>query len=166
MTVLSLVRLLVLFLAALATGALMVNWVGLARAMARLSSPAYVESHQATNDTFDPYMTVVVVGAALGGIVLAALPPGLTSLSGRLGLLGARGASSPRQLRARSAPDRFLAGAPARERSGLCLRPSDSREARRHRSPGRQSAASSALGHLVEKMRRCLIRTPSRPAAA
>jgi hypothetical protein len=112
MTVLSLVRLLVLFLAALATGALMVNWVGLARAMARLSSPAYVEFHQATNDTFDPYMPVVVVGAALGGIVLAALPPGLTSLSGRLGLLGARGASSPRQLRARSAPDRFLAGAP------------------------------------------------------
>ena len=89
MTIFSVVRLLVLLLAALATGALMVNWIGLARAMARLSSPAYVEFHQATNDTFDPYMPVVVVGAALGGIVLAALPPGLTSLSGRLALLGA-----------------------------------------------------------------------------
>jgi uncharacterized membrane protein len=89
MTIFSLVRLLVLFLAALATGALMVNWIGLARAMARLSSPTYVEFHQATNDTFDPYMPIVVVGAALGGIVLAALPPGLTSLSGRLALLGA-----------------------------------------------------------------------------
>ena len=57
--------------------------------MAHLSSSAYVEFHQATNDTFDPYMPVVMVGAALGGIVLAALPPGLTSVSGRLALFGA-----------------------------------------------------------------------------
>jgi hypothetical protein len=89
MTIFSLVQLLVLFLAALATGALMVNWIGLARAMARLSGPAYVEFHQATNDTFDPYMPMVVVGAALGGIVLAALPPGSTTVSGLLALLGA-----------------------------------------------------------------------------
>lgn len=89
MTIFFIVRLLVLFLAALATGALMVNWIGLARAMARLSSPAYVEFHQATNDTFDPYMPVVVVGAALGGAVLAALAPRLTSASGCLALIGA-----------------------------------------------------------------------------
>ena len=89
MTMFFLVRILILFLAALATGALMVNWIGLARAMARLSSPAYVEFHQATNATFEPYMPVIMVGAALGGIVLAALPPGLTAVSGRLALLGA-----------------------------------------------------------------------------
>jgi hypothetical protein len=89
MTIFSLVQLLVLFLAALATGGLMVNWIGLARAMARLSSPAYVEFHQATNDTFDPYMPIIVVGAALGGVVLAALAPESTSVSGRLALLGA-----------------------------------------------------------------------------
>ena len=89
MTIFFLVRLLVLFLAALATGALLVNWIGLARAMARLSRPAYVEFHQATNDTFQPYMPVVVVGAALSGLILAALPPGLMSVSGRLALLGA-----------------------------------------------------------------------------
>jgi len=89
MTIFSVVRIMVMFLAALATGALMVNWIGLARAMARLSSSAYVEFHQATNDTFDPYMPVVVVGAALGGVVLAALPPGSTSVSGHLALLGA-----------------------------------------------------------------------------
>jgi hypothetical protein len=89
MTIFSLLQLLVLFLAALATGALMVNWIGLGRAMARLSSPAYVEFHQATNHTFVPYMPIVVVGAALGGVALAALPPGLTSVSGHLALLGA-----------------------------------------------------------------------------
>jgi hypothetical protein len=89
MTIFSLVQILILFLAALATGALMVNWIGLTRAMARLSSPAYVEFHQATNATFVPYMPVIVVGAALGGIVLAALPPGPASVSGRLALFGA-----------------------------------------------------------------------------
>jgi hypothetical protein len=37
--------------------------------MSRLSSAsAYVEFHQATNKTFDPYMPIVVVGALLGGI--------------------------------------------------------------------------------------------------
>jgi len=89
MTIFSLAQILVLFVAALATGALMVNWIGLTRAMARLSSPAYVEFHQATNDTFVPYMPIVVVGAALGGIVLAALPPGSTTVSSHLALLGA-----------------------------------------------------------------------------
>jgi len=48
-----------------------------------------VEFHQATNDTFVPYMPIVVVGAALGGIVLAALPPGSTTVSSHLALLGA-----------------------------------------------------------------------------
>jgi hypothetical protein len=57
-----------LLLASLATGGLMVNWVGLARAMARISSAsAYTEFHQATNHTFDPYMPIVVIGAILGG---------------------------------------------------------------------------------------------------
>jgi hypothetical protein len=88
MTIFSLVRIFILFLAALATGALMVNWIGLARAMVRLSSPTYVEFHQATNATFQPYMPVIVAGAAVGGVVLAALPPGLTSVSGSLALFG------------------------------------------------------------------------------
>jgi hypothetical protein len=51
-------QLAVIFFAALATGALMVNWIGLGRAMSHLSAPAYVEFHQATNHTFDPYMLV------------------------------------------------------------------------------------------------------------
>lgn len=73
------IRLTVLMLAALATGGLMVNWIGLARAMARLSSASgYTEFHQATNQTFDPYMPIVVVGALLGGILLLALSPELT----------------------------------------------------------------------------------------
>jgi hypothetical protein len=57
------VRLLIVFLAALATGGLMVKWIGLARAMSRLSEAAYVELHQATNHTFNPYMPIVIVGA-------------------------------------------------------------------------------------------------------
>src|SRR5262249_41151297 len=58
--------------AALATGGLLVNWVGLARAMARVSSAsAYTEFHQATNRTFDPYMPIVVFGALFAGIALA-----------------------------------------------------------------------------------------------
>jgi uncharacterized membrane protein len=84
-------RLVVVFLAALATGGLMVNWVGLARAMSRLSQSAYVEFHQATNHTFDPYMPIVVVGAMLGGIVLAILSRGIGSLSGELAVAGAVG---------------------------------------------------------------------------
>ena len=39
--------------------------------MARLSASTYVEFHQATNHTFDPYMPIVVVCALLGGVVLA-----------------------------------------------------------------------------------------------
>jgi hypothetical protein len=49
------IRLVAILLAAVATGGLMVNWIGLARAMARVSSAsAYTEFHQATNRTFDP----------------------------------------------------------------------------------------------------------------
>ena len=44
----------------------MVNWIGLGRAMSRLSASTYVEFHQATNHTFDPYMPIVVMGAVLG----------------------------------------------------------------------------------------------------
>ena len=69
-------QLIVVFFAALATGGLMVNWIGLGRAMSRLSESTYVEFHQATNHTFNPYMPIVVVGALLGGIVLAILSPG------------------------------------------------------------------------------------------
>ena len=82
------VRLIVLLLAALATGGLMVNWIGLARAMERLSSAAYIEFHQATNRTFDPYMPIVVLGALFGGVALAAMAPGIHSASGRLAILG------------------------------------------------------------------------------
>jgi len=47
--------------------------------MSRLSASTYVEFHQATNHTFDPYMPIGVVGALLGGIVLAILSPGLSN---------------------------------------------------------------------------------------
>ena len=80
-------QLVVVFLAALATGGLLVNWIGLGRAMSRLSGSTYVEFHQATNHTFNPYMPIVVVGAILGGIVLAILSPGIDSLSGALAVL-------------------------------------------------------------------------------
>jgi uncharacterized membrane protein len=83
------IRLIVLLLAAFATGALLVNWVGLARAMARMSSAsAYTEFHQATNQTFDPYMPIVVFGALFGGVALVALSPGMGSLSGGLAIAG------------------------------------------------------------------------------
>src|SRR5262245_66377584 len=72
----------VVFFAALATGGLMVNWIGLGRAMSRLSVSTYVELHQATNHTFDPYMPIVVVGALLGGLVLAIISQGARSPSG------------------------------------------------------------------------------------
>jgi hypothetical protein len=79
-----------MLLAALATGGLMVNWVGLARAMAQLSSAsAYTEFHQATNRTFDPYMPIVVFGALFGGIALAVVSSGVNSASGQLAILGA-----------------------------------------------------------------------------
>jgi len=81
-------QLIVVFVAALATGGLMVNWIGLGRAMSRLSASTYVEFHQASNHTFQPYMPIVVVGALLGGIVLAMLSPGIHSLSGKLGIAG------------------------------------------------------------------------------
>jgi hypothetical protein len=78
-----------MLLAALATGGLMVNWVGLARAMGQVSSAsAYTEFHQATNRTFDPYMPIVVFGALLGGIALAAVS-GVNSASGQFAILGA-----------------------------------------------------------------------------
>jgi uncharacterized membrane protein len=82
------VQLVVVFFAALATGGLMVNWIGLGRAMSHLSAPTYVEFHQATNHTFDPYMPIVVAGALLGGIVLAILSPGIPSVSGELAIAG------------------------------------------------------------------------------
>jgi uncharacterized membrane protein len=78
----------VVVFAALATGGLMVNWIGLGRAMSLLSPSTYVEFHQATNRTFDPYMPIVVMGALLGGIVLATLSQGIHSLSGQLAIAG------------------------------------------------------------------------------
>jgi hypothetical protein len=78
-----------MLLAALATGGLMVNWVGLARAMGQVSSAsAYTEFHQATNRTFDPYMPIVVFGALFGGIALAVVS-GVYSPAGQLAILGA-----------------------------------------------------------------------------
>src|SRR5215831_14229217 len=76
-------ELIVLLIAALATGGLMVNWVGLARAMAPLSPSTYIEFHQSTNRTFDPYMPVVVIGATAGGIALA-VASGIHTASGQL----------------------------------------------------------------------------------
>ena len=81
-------QLAVVVFAALATGGLMVNWIGLGRAMSRLSASTYVEFHQATNHTFDPYMPIVVVGALFGGILLAILSPGIHSLPGELAIAG------------------------------------------------------------------------------
>jgi uncharacterized membrane protein len=86
------IRLVALLLAALATGGLMVNWIGLTRAMARISSAAaYTEFHQATNRTFDPYMPIVVFGAILGGVALAAVAPGVHAATGQLAITGAAG---------------------------------------------------------------------------
>jgi uncharacterized membrane protein len=82
------IQLAVVIFAALATGGLMVNWVGLGRAMSRLSVSTYVEFHQATNQTFVPYMPVVVIGSILGGIVLAIVSQGIHSLSGELAIAG------------------------------------------------------------------------------
>ena len=83
------IRLVTVLMAALATGGLMVNWVGLARAMERVSSAsAYTEFHQATNRTFDPYMPIVVFGALFGGIALALASSGVNSAAGQLAVLG------------------------------------------------------------------------------
>jgi uncharacterized membrane protein len=84
-------QLVVVFFAALATGGLMANWIGLGRAMSRLPVSTYVEFHQAANHTFDPYMPIVVVGALLGGIVLAIISGGIHSLSGELAIAGSVG---------------------------------------------------------------------------
>src|SRR5262249_10191944 len=83
-----LLQLVVVSFAALATGGLVVNWIGLGRAMSQQSASAYVEFHQATNRTFDPYMPIVVVGALLGGIVLVIGSPGIQSPSGELATVG------------------------------------------------------------------------------
>jgi protein-S-isoprenylcysteine O-methyltransferase Ste14 len=80
--------LIVLLFAALATGALIVNWIGLGRAMSRLSVSAYVEFHQHTNSTFDPYMPIVVIGALAGGVALAVMY-GVHSTPGQLAAAGA-----------------------------------------------------------------------------
>jgi uncharacterized membrane protein len=80
--------LIVLMFAALATGGLLVNWIGLGRAMSRLSVSAYVEFHQHTNRTFDPYMPIVVNGALAGGVALAVIY-GIHSIAGQLAAAGA-----------------------------------------------------------------------------
>ena len=77
-----------LLFAALATGGLIVNWIGLGRAMSRLSVSAYVEFHQHTNRTFDPYMPIVIIGALAGGVGLAVMY-GIHSMSGQLAAAGA-----------------------------------------------------------------------------
>jgi uncharacterized membrane protein len=80
--------LIVLMFAALATGGLLVNWMGLGRAMSRLSVSAYVEFHQHTNHTFVPYMPIVVIGALAGGVALAVMY-GVHSIPGQLAAAGA-----------------------------------------------------------------------------
>jgi hypothetical protein len=80
--------LIVLMFAALATGGLLVNWIGLGRAMSRLSVSAYVEFHQHTNRTFVPYMPIVVIGALAGGVALAVMY-GVHSIPGQLAAAGA-----------------------------------------------------------------------------
>ena len=81
-------ELIVLLFAALATGALIVNCIGLGRAMSRLSGSAYVEFHQHTNRTFDPYVPIVVIGALAGGLALAVMY-GVHSIPGQLAAAGA-----------------------------------------------------------------------------
>jgi hypothetical protein len=81
-------ELIVLLFAGLATGGLIVNWIGLGRAMSRLSVSAYIEFHQHTNRTFDPYMPVVVFGALAGGVALAVMY-GVHSIHGQLAAAGA-----------------------------------------------------------------------------
>jgi uncharacterized membrane protein len=80
--------LIVLLFAALATGGLLVNWIGLGRAMSRLSVSAYIEFHQHTNRTFQPYMPIVVVGALAGGVALAVIY-GVHSIPEQLAAAGA-----------------------------------------------------------------------------
>jgi uncharacterized membrane protein len=80
--------LIVLLFAALATGAMVVNWIGLGRAMSQLSVSAYIEFHQHTNRTFDPYMPIVLIGALAGGVALAVMY-GIRSIAGQLAAAGA-----------------------------------------------------------------------------
>jgi uncharacterized membrane protein len=80
--------LIVLLFAALATGGLIVNWIGLGRAMSRLSVSSYIEFHQHTNHTFDPYMPIVVIGALAGGVALAVIYD-VHSIPGQLAAAGA-----------------------------------------------------------------------------
>jgi hypothetical protein len=82
--------LIVLLFAALATGGLIVNWIGLGRAMSWLSVSSYIEFHQLANRTFDPYMLIVVVGALVGGVALAVMY-GVHSIPGQLTAAGAAG---------------------------------------------------------------------------
>ena len=56
--------------------------------MAQLSPSTYVELYQSTNRTFDPYMPVVVVGAIVGGVVLA-VASGIHTTFGQLSAFGA-----------------------------------------------------------------------------
>ena len=56
--------------------------------MSRLSISSYIEFHQHTNHTFDPYMPIVVFGSLAGGIALA-LIYGIHSISGQLASAGA-----------------------------------------------------------------------------
>ena len=86
-TVENFIVLIVILFAALATGGLIVNWIGLGRAMSRLSDSAYVEFHQHTNRTFDPYMPIVVIGALAGGLALA-VTYGVHSIPGQLAAAG------------------------------------------------------------------------------
>jgi uncharacterized membrane protein len=84
-----LLRLAALVFAALATGGLVVNGIGLARAMARLScGRTYTAIHQATNRTFDPYMPIVVWSAVAGGVGLVLISPGMQTASGAFALAG------------------------------------------------------------------------------
>jgi len=71
--------LVVLLFVALATGRLIVNWIGLGRAMSRLSVSAYIEFHQHTNRTFDPYMPIVVIAAPAGSAAALAAMYGVHS---------------------------------------------------------------------------------------
>ncbi len=80
--------LIVLLFAALATAGLIVNWIGLGRAMSRLSVSTYIEFHQHINRTFDPYMPIVIIGAMAGNVALAVMY-GVHSIPGQLGAAGA-----------------------------------------------------------------------------
>jgi hypothetical protein len=55
--------------------------------MSRLSVSAYVEFHQHTNRTFDPYMPIVIIGGLAGGAALAVMY-GVHSIPGQLAAEG------------------------------------------------------------------------------